>query len=186
MLAADKGALCLTMSALDTLPESEFANMMPGLLAIFSFEGWMVVVWGLLLMPIGVAIQTIAMLKTKGSAALAGRALPLQPVLRGFPGRSRDHQFERRSVDGRGAPPVRRTPHHNGAREKRLKETGRLRGRTQHNCVQVLSCLPHDYAFCCEVEGRPKADRRARQQQCEVGLPLPLTEATTLKSATGV
>jgi hypothetical protein len=65
LLAADKGALCLTMSALDTLPESEFTQMMPGLLAMFSFKGWMVLVWGLLLMPIGVAIQTIAMLKTR-------------------------------------------------------------------------------------------------------------------------
>ena len=65
MLAADKGALCLTMSAFDTLPENEFAQMMPGLLAIFSFKGWMFLVWGLLLMPIGVLIQTIAMLKTK-------------------------------------------------------------------------------------------------------------------------
>ncbi len=65
MLAADKGALCLTMSALDTLPESEFAQMMPGLLAIFSFKGWMVIVWGLVLMPIGVAIQTIAMMRAR-------------------------------------------------------------------------------------------------------------------------
>ena len=65
MLAADKGALCLTMSALDTLPESEFAQMMPGLLAIFSFKGWMVLVWGLVLMPIGVAIQTIAMMRAR-------------------------------------------------------------------------------------------------------------------------
>lgn len=35
LLAADKGALCLTMSAFDTLPENEFAQMMPGLQAIF-------------------------------------------------------------------------------------------------------------------------------------------------------
>ncbi len=35
LLAADKGALCLTMSALDKLPEKEFIQMMPGLLAIF-------------------------------------------------------------------------------------------------------------------------------------------------------
>jgi hypothetical protein len=65
MLAADKGALCLTMSALDTLPEREFAQMMPGLLAMFSFKGFMVLVWGLLLMPLGVLIQTVAMLRTK-------------------------------------------------------------------------------------------------------------------------
>jgi hypothetical protein len=65
LLAADKGALCLTMSALDTLPEKEFAQMMPGLLAIFSFKGWMALVWGLLLMPIGVLIQTVGMLRAK-------------------------------------------------------------------------------------------------------------------------
>jgi hypothetical protein len=65
MLAADKGALCLTMSALDTLPEKEFAQMMPGLLAIFSFKGWMALVWGLLLMPIGVVIQTVGMFRAK-------------------------------------------------------------------------------------------------------------------------
>jgi hypothetical protein len=63
-LAADKGALCLTMSALDTLPEKEFAQFMPGLLAMFSKSGWLVLLWGLLLLPIGFAILTIALLKT--------------------------------------------------------------------------------------------------------------------------
>src|SRR5512145_702171 len=33
VLAADKGALCLTMSAYDTLPENVFAQIMPGVLA---------------------------------------------------------------------------------------------------------------------------------------------------------
>jgi hypothetical protein len=65
MLAADKGALCLTMSALDTLSETEFRQMMPGLLAMFSFKGWMALVWGLLLMPIGVLVQTIGMFRAK-------------------------------------------------------------------------------------------------------------------------
>jgi len=65
MLAADKGALCLTMSALDTLPDSEFALMMPGLLAMFSKEGWLVLIWGLLFLPIGFAIQAIALLKSR-------------------------------------------------------------------------------------------------------------------------
>ncbi len=43
ILAADKGALCLTMSALDTLPEDEFVKMMPGLLAMFGKEGWLII-----------------------------------------------------------------------------------------------------------------------------------------------
>jgi Domain of unknown function (DUF4386) len=65
MLAADKGVLCLTMSALDTLPEGDFAQMMPGLLAMFSKKGWLVLLWGVLLLPIGFAIQAIALFKTK-------------------------------------------------------------------------------------------------------------------------
>ena len=64
MLAADKGALCLTMSALDTLPDGEFARMMPGLRAIFAKEGWLVLLWGIVLLPVGFAIQAIALLKT--------------------------------------------------------------------------------------------------------------------------
>jgi hypothetical protein len=65
MLAADKGALCLTMSALDTLPEKQFTQMMPGLLAMFSKEGWLVLLWGILLLPLGFTIQTTALLKTR-------------------------------------------------------------------------------------------------------------------------
>jgi len=65
MLAADKGALCLTMSALDTLPESEFIKMMPGLLAMFGKEGWLILIWGLLFLPIGFTIQAIGLLKSK-------------------------------------------------------------------------------------------------------------------------
>jgi hypothetical protein len=42
-LAADKGALCLTMSALDGLADAEFTSMLPGLLAMFSKQGWL---WG--------------------------------------------------------------------------------------------------------------------------------------------
>ncbi len=64
VLASDKGALCLTMSALDTLPEAEFEQMMPGLLAIFAKEGWLVLLWGILLLPLGFAIQAIGLLKS--------------------------------------------------------------------------------------------------------------------------
>lgn len=65
MLAADKGALCLTMSAFDTLPENEFVKMMPGLLAMFGKEGWLILIWGLILLPVGFIIQTIGLLKSK-------------------------------------------------------------------------------------------------------------------------
>jgi hypothetical protein len=64
-LAADKGALCLTMSSLNHLTDAEFTNMMPGLLAMFSKSGWLVLLWGLLLLPIGFGIQAIALLRSK-------------------------------------------------------------------------------------------------------------------------
>jgi hypothetical protein len=63
-LAADKGALCLTMSSLDHLSDAEFKNMMPGLLAMFSKQGWLVLIWGILLLPIGFGIQAIGLLKS--------------------------------------------------------------------------------------------------------------------------
>jgi hypothetical protein len=63
LLAADKGALCLTMSALDTLPEEKFSAMMPGLLAMFSKKGWMILLWGILLLPAGFALQAVGLLQ---------------------------------------------------------------------------------------------------------------------------
>jgi hypothetical protein len=65
LLAADKGALCLTMSALDILPENEFAQMIPGLRAMFSKAGWLKLLWGILLLPAGFAIQAVALLQTE-------------------------------------------------------------------------------------------------------------------------
>jgi len=63
LLAADKGAFCLTMSALDTISDEDFAAMMPGLLAIFNKKGWMVLLWGMALLPLGFAIQAIGLLQ---------------------------------------------------------------------------------------------------------------------------
>jgi hypothetical protein len=85
LLAADKGALCLTMSALDTLPETEFAQMMPGLLAIFTFKGWMALVWGLLLMPIGVIVQTVGMVRARVLPAWQSGLLLVSVAFIGFP-----------------------------------------------------------------------------------------------------
>ncbi len=64
ILAADKGALCLTMSAFDTLPEKVFTQIMPGVLAMFTKQGWLGLLWGIVFLPIGFAIQAIALLKT--------------------------------------------------------------------------------------------------------------------------
>jgi hypothetical protein len=83
-LGAEKGAECLTMSALDTLPESQFTQMMPGLLAIFSHQGWMILVMGVLLCAVGFTIQAIALLVT-GAIPRWQAALLLGVWLIGWP-----------------------------------------------------------------------------------------------------
>ena len=63
-IAADKGALCLTMSAFDTLSENGFNQIMPAVMAMFTKRGWLKLLWGILLLPIGFTIQAIALLTT--------------------------------------------------------------------------------------------------------------------------
>ena len=77
MLAADKGALCLTMSALDNLTDTEFERMMPGLLAIYSKQGWLILLWGIVLLPIGFGIQAAALLRTNSFPFWRGLAFLL-------------------------------------------------------------------------------------------------------------
>jgi hypothetical protein len=72
MLAADKGALCLTMSALDTVSETDFAAMMPGLLSMFAKKGWLVLLWGILLLPAGFGIQAVGLLRSGNLARWQG------------------------------------------------------------------------------------------------------------------
>lgn len=65
MLAADKGALCLTMSALDKLSDEKFVQMMPGLLEMFAKEGWLILLWGIMLLPMGFAIQAVGLIRSR-------------------------------------------------------------------------------------------------------------------------
>jgi hypothetical protein len=84
-LAADKGALCLTMSALDALSDAEFTAMMPGLLALFSKQGWMVLIWGIVLLPIGFGLLAIALLKTRSIALWQGMLFLIGVLLIAMP-----------------------------------------------------------------------------------------------------
>ncbi|MFC2077344.1 hypothetical protein ACFLTM_00855 [Candidatus Bipolaricaulota bacterium] len=52
-LAVDKTALCLVPSAFDTLPEVQYTPMIPGLEALFAFEGWLAILWLLPLLAVG-------------------------------------------------------------------------------------------------------------------------------------
>ena len=85
ILAVDKGALCLTMSAFDTLPEEHFANFTPYLQVIVSKEGLLFIVWLLFALVIGGIVQTIGLMKEKviqkwqGILIIVGLLLLLNP-----------------------------------------------------------------------------------------------------------
>lgn len=65
ILAVDKGALCLVLSAFDTLPEAQFQEFIPFLSVIVNKAGLLWVVWLLPLLPIGAAIQAFGLMKEK-------------------------------------------------------------------------------------------------------------------------
>ena len=61
MLAVDKTALCLVMSAFDTLPEAEYVQLLPGIEALFHFKGYLAILYLLPLLPIGFLVQGIGL-----------------------------------------------------------------------------------------------------------------------------
>jgi hypothetical protein len=65
ILAVDKGALCLVLSAFDTLPEKQFQDFVPFLSVMVNKAGLLWVVWLLPLLPIGAAIQALGLMKEK-------------------------------------------------------------------------------------------------------------------------
>jgi len=65
ILAVDKGALCLVLSAFDTLPEAQFQEFVPFLSVIVNKSGMLWVVWLLPLLPVGAAIQALGLFKEK-------------------------------------------------------------------------------------------------------------------------
>ncbi|PKP34566.1 MAG: hypothetical protein CVU00_06270 [Bacteroidetes bacterium HGW-Bacteroidetes-17] len=85
ILAVDKGALCLTMSAFDTLPEDQFTAFMPFLQVIISKEGLLFIVWLLFALIIGGIVQIIGLMKEKviqkwqGIFIIVGLLLLLNP-----------------------------------------------------------------------------------------------------------
>lgn len=85
ILAVDKGALCLTMSAFDTLPEDQFDDFTPYLQVIVSKEGLLFIVWLLFALVIGGILQVIGLMKEKiikkwqGILIITGLLLLLNP-----------------------------------------------------------------------------------------------------------
>ena len=65
VLAVDKGSLCIVLSAFDTLPDTEFAQLVPSLQVIVDRAGLLWINWLLVLLPIGAIIQAIGLIKEK-------------------------------------------------------------------------------------------------------------------------
>lgn len=65
ILAVDEGALCLVLSAFDTLPEVQFQEFVPFLSVLVNKAGLLWVVWLLPMLPIGAAIQAFGLMKEK-------------------------------------------------------------------------------------------------------------------------
>ena len=65
MLAVDKTALCLVMSAFDTLPEAEYVQLLPGIEALFQFKGYLAILYLLPLLPLGFLLQGIGLYRAR-------------------------------------------------------------------------------------------------------------------------
>lgn len=90
ILAVDKGALCLVLSAFDTLPDREFREFVPFLSVIVNKSGLLWVVWLLPLLPAGAIVQALGLMKEKyistwqGVCIIAGLLLLNNPDIEFF------------------------------------------------------------------------------------------------------
>ncbi|UCH15606.1 MAG: hypothetical protein JSV22_06490 [Bacteroidales bacterium] len=65
ILAVDKGALCLVLSAFDTIPDDQFSGLIPYLHVIVNKDGLLIILWLLPLLAIGGILQAIGLLREK-------------------------------------------------------------------------------------------------------------------------
>ncbi len=72
ILAVDKGSLCLVLSAFDTLPDAQFAQLVPSLQVIVDRAGLLWINWLLVLLPLGAIVQSIGLIKEKQVATWQG------------------------------------------------------------------------------------------------------------------
>ena len=75
ILAVDKGSLCLVLSAFDTLPDAQFAQLVPLLQVMVDRAGLLWLNWLLVLLPLGAIIQAIGLIKEKQLATWQGLSM---------------------------------------------------------------------------------------------------------------
>jgi hypothetical protein len=65
MLAVDKGSLCLVLTGLQTVPQDQFAQIMPAVESIFNKAGWLWINWLFLFLQVGFIILAVDLIKEK-------------------------------------------------------------------------------------------------------------------------
>ena len=65
IMTDSKGAFCISIAGIDTLPENEFQQLLPAFNALFEKAGMLKIMWALPLLPIGFFIQSIGLHKGK-------------------------------------------------------------------------------------------------------------------------
>lgn len=63
MLAVDKGALTLGLTAFQTIPDPEFGAIAPALQALLDRDGWLWITWGFIALPIGFVALKLGLMK---------------------------------------------------------------------------------------------------------------------------
>ena len=81
ILAVDKGALCLVLSAFDTLPEEQFQDFIPFLSVIVNKAGLLWVVWLLPLLTFGAIIQAFGLINERFISKWQGTCIILGLLL---------------------------------------------------------------------------------------------------------
>ena len=85
MLAVDKGALTLVLTAFQTVPDGQFDGIVPALQTLLDRAGWLWVTWTFVTLPLGVVLQMIGLLKEQiiprwqGISIIAGLILLINP-----------------------------------------------------------------------------------------------------------
>jgi hypothetical protein len=65
MLAVDKGALTLVLTAFQTLPDEQFNNITPALQTLLDRAGWLWITWLFALLIPGFILQTLGLIRGK-------------------------------------------------------------------------------------------------------------------------
>lgn len=85
MLAVDKGALTLVLSAFQTIPDAQFDGIKPALQALLDRAGWLWITWGFIALPVGFVLLTIGLMKEniiptwQGVVIIAGLVFLINP-----------------------------------------------------------------------------------------------------------